>query len=522
MAAGKKMTFLPIVVRELRIRARWKTTYWWRCASALAASAIAAVMLTVAFLLGPAKVGNAMFTTLAWTGWAFCLVEGLRNTTDVLSEEKREGTLGLLFLTDLKGYDVVLGKFVASSLGAFFSFVAALPVLGLSLVHGGVTVGEFWRMAFALMNTLFFSLTASLFVSAVSRRERQAWLGSVLLVGGFTVAVPLAEPFLGWLGSTLGLASPWTLFQTAFESSYLLNPQRFWEAALVVHLLGWLWLLLASVLLPWAWQEKRQSSARAPGAFLRGTAVFGKSEPAVRARLLAVNPVLWLATRDRLHGRLLWAAVGAASAVALGVAATFIDQPSVLLKLWCYGLGLHLLMAIWVAWEACHSFCELRRSGLLELLLASPLRLFQIVQGEELALRRLFLGPLALLAATEVAILAVHGVYLAARGGASDALGTVAIMGALMLLALALWVFDLIAVARVGLWFSLVSRRPAQAWAKTVLWVLLAPTLVSIAPAPLCCGVTTPLLLFAKDLLFINWAKTKLRYDLRAAAARLV
>ena len=32
----------------------------------------------------------------------------MRNTADSLSAEKREGTLGLLFLTDLRGYDVVL------------------------------------------------------------------------------------------------------------------------------------------------------------------------------------------------------------------------------------------------------------------------------------------------------------------------------------------------------------------------------------------------------------------------------
>ena len=31
-------------------------------------------------------------------------------TADCLSEEKREGTLGLLFLTDLRGYDIVVSS----------------------------------------------------------------------------------------------------------------------------------------------------------------------------------------------------------------------------------------------------------------------------------------------------------------------------------------------------------------------------------------------------------------------------
>ncbi|HQU46125.1 MAG TPA: hypothetical protein PK867_25150, partial [Pirellulales bacterium] len=41
-------------------------------------------------------------------------------TADCISSERREGTLGLLFLTDLRGHDVVLGKLVVAGLGAFY------------------------------------------------------------------------------------------------------------------------------------------------------------------------------------------------------------------------------------------------------------------------------------------------------------------------------------------------------------------------------------------------------------------
>ena len=56
-----------------------------------------------------------------------------------MSEEKREGTLGLLFLTDLKGYDVVAGKLVANSLNGFYALMAILPVVALALLMGGLT-----------------------------------------------------------------------------------------------------------------------------------------------------------------------------------------------------------------------------------------------------------------------------------------------------------------------------------------------------------------------------------------------
>ena len=83
---------------------------------------------------------------------------GVRSTADCLSEEKRDGTLGLLFLTDLKGYDVVGGKLVATSLNAFYGLTAIFPLLAIPLLMGGVTNGEFWRMALVLANTFLFSL----------------------------------------------------------------------------------------------------------------------------------------------------------------------------------------------------------------------------------------------------------------------------------------------------------------------------------------------------------------------------
>ena len=64
----------------------------------------------------------------------YCLFSGRISTADCLSEEKREGTLGLLFLTDLKGYDVVLGKLAATSVSAFYGLLAALPVLAVPVL----------------------------------------------------------------------------------------------------------------------------------------------------------------------------------------------------------------------------------------------------------------------------------------------------------------------------------------------------------------------------------------------------
>src|SRR5262245_5828924 len=177
------MTFLPIVERELRVRARLRSTYQFRLFAATGSIVVAGFLLLAVQASSTAgRMGEIMFQVLAWVSFLYCLTEGARNTADCLSEEKRGGTLGLLFLTDLRGYDVVLGKLMATSLNSFYGLLAIFPPLAIPLVIGGVTVGEFWRLVLALINILFFSLAVGLAASSASRDERRAWTGTVALV----------------------------------------------------------------------------------------------------------------------------------------------------------------------------------------------------------------------------------------------------------------------------------------------------------------------------------------------------
>ena len=169
------MTFLPIAERELRVRAREKATFRVRVGAALAACLVIAFFLLMSRMwFSPGKMGQAVFWFLSSLAFLWCLLEGPRNTADALSEEKREGTLGLLFLTDLKGYDVVLGKLAASSLGSIYGLLAIFPVMGVPLLLGGVAPAEFWRVVLVCANNLFFSLALGMFCSAICKDERKA------------------------------------------------------------------------------------------------------------------------------------------------------------------------------------------------------------------------------------------------------------------------------------------------------------------------------------------------------------
>ena len=64
----------------------------------------------------------------------FALLVGVRLTSDCLSAEKREGTLGLLFLTNLKARDIVIAKVFSHGLRSLTMWAATLPIIAVPLL----------------------------------------------------------------------------------------------------------------------------------------------------------------------------------------------------------------------------------------------------------------------------------------------------------------------------------------------------------------------------------------------------
>ena len=123
------MTSLPIVARELVVAARHPRTFWARVGSVFLGLCLLLYVLKASENSPAADIGRYLFWSLSSILSLFCLVGGFRLTSDSISSEKREGTLGLLFLTDLKGYDVVLGKLAATSLNAIYRLLALTPLI---------------------------------------------------------------------------------------------------------------------------------------------------------------------------------------------------------------------------------------------------------------------------------------------------------------------------------------------------------------------------------------------------------
>src|SRR4051812_34089693 len=108
------MTFLPIVARELRVASRRRGAWLTRVSAAFIGIAIGTFLLLAEAGEQPTRLGKELFTIVASFLFIYTTIAGALVTCDCLAEEKREGTMGLLFLTDLKGYDVVFGKLAAT------------------------------------------------------------------------------------------------------------------------------------------------------------------------------------------------------------------------------------------------------------------------------------------------------------------------------------------------------------------------------------------------------------------------
>lgn len=451
------MSVLPIVSRELRVAARKPATYWNRVGVGLAAILVAMFALVSFQRALPGQTGIMLFVAMSIIAFLHCLLMGFVLTADSISEEKRDGTLGLLFLTDLKGYDVVFGKLVATSLRGVFGLLAIFPIMGLCFLLGGVTGIEFARVMLVCLNILLLSLATGILASALCRDERKALAWSALILLLLTGGAPAIA---GWIQATTGwrdhrmeilVFSPGYAAFHSFASTY--NPERFWTAVTLQHVLAWLALGAACVIVPRTWQQKAASAGELKRASLARRLFVGSDNirAEFRRRLLDINAYYWLTARHRLKALLPWVWLSAAGLVWL---IGLIKDPNDWRDSGVYittAFALHSLFKVWMALEASRQIGQDRQSGALELLLCTPFPVSGIITGQWLALLRQFLGPV-------VAVLFVDFLFMLGGMPNSNQGEWIGVW----VVGMSVFVLDLAALGWLGMWRGLMTRRTSQ------------------------------------------------------------
>jgi ABC-type transport system involved in cytochrome c biogenesis permease component len=518
------MFALPIIERELRVRARKPWTVWTRVLVGLLISLLAIENLSLNLASGWGggawRPGKALFDTLTALLFLLCLVEGVRQTADCISKEKRDGTLGLLFLTDLHGLDVVLGKLVATSLGTFYMLLAAFPAMALALLAGGLTAGEFWRTQLVLLNTLFLGVAAGMWASARHHREYRALTAGLGLVFGLAVFPWLVE----WPLRRLGLpsVSPWVALVLADDKDYRVYASHFWSTLAATHALAWALLVAAGRKVQATWREEPEPVAT-PVPPEVSTSSLPLRPPRAWRLAVARNPAAWLADRLPTHRGLVWVSIllltlsGGGPRPGLGLGRMF---------LW----GTALIPCLVLAYVATRSFAVARRDGAMELLLSTPLSPRAIVDAHWQALWRQVSVPFWLVAGI-VAYLAMMG-FLWSSMSAGNFPGMSYAYWNLLLLADRL--LRAFAVCWVGLYMGLKLSSTTQAIGYSLLWTVGVPVVGTcllwyvLAPVygtgmvvwvPWSVDIIPSILSIAYSLQLAAWAQSRLRTRFRELAA---
>lgn len=450
---------------------------------ALAAIVVGFVVYMDSNLKPPHDLGEDLFHVISILAYIYCLLTGVRSTADCLSEEKREGTLGLLFLTDLKGYDVVGGKLVATSLNAFYGLIAIFPVLAVPLLMGGITNGEFWRMVLVLANTFLFSLTMGIFISSISKYPRKSIAATFVLMAVFCIGLPLAQAWSTYIQNSPQLNEVFSLLDPSYslaqvsDARYAASSKEFWWSVGVIHGMCWLFLITASVIVPRSWQDHPSGAriARWREIWHRWSYGDAAERRAFRTRLLEQNPFFWLAGRARLKPVHVWVGFVIIGCVwawgAMEFRGDWFNLPAYLIT----ALVINTMLKIWITSEAGWRLGEDRKMGALELLLSTPLGLNDILRGQMMALRRQFLGPL-------IVALVLESIFLVAslRVDGGDAEGLTALVS-FWVAGMVMLVADAIALSAVAMWVALTTRNPNRTTGITLRRVLVLPVAIGIA-----------------------------------------
>ncbi len=387
----------PVILRELRAGSRRWTTYWLRLLAAGAVlAAIAYWMIQPRFAFtSPARVGHEIFLLLHWVVLAAIWIIVPMLTADTLSREKREGTLGLLFLTNLSARAIVFAKGAAAGLLALTLWLSVVPIMTVPVLMGGVPSQEIIFSCSLALGSICGALAAGLIASAISRGAAPAVATALALaaVGHLLFcALVAAAADVSWVNGALikagdlyflaaGVFMTWQLELPSFTiTARAGSAAAFTTAVVLIPLFSFLVAVLGGSLAAWTlrrnWQDKPKSKRQTETEKFFFSPVFltGIFRAWMR-RSLERNPIGWLEKR-RVTGRIM-------SWVWLALMISFASTLT-------YGGGgmrprdwnpIMWMLLITIAYVAAGSFRRERETGALELILVTPLSERQIIHG---------------------------------------------------------------------------------------------------------------------------------------------
>lgn len=411
----------PVVQRELRARARKPRYYWMRVLGGGAALFLVYKMLQYSFM-SPSMLATVTFIYLDVLLVTLILAIVPAMTSDCLSREKREGTLGLLFLTPLTPAGIVIGKCVTQALLAWSLWLSVLPAIFIPFLMGGLTWQNLLTATVFQFCAVIISLAAGLLASCVTQRRNLSLFNAMVLTFVFAsillLALPhfvpppkvsrVAPPAFGPLSPVEQPSLLDSIEQGLFIVTQLqVNVPQFTSPAVAnsrIHLLIMESSLAMAILVVaiWiaarhirkTWQDKPPTVRQQRWAQRFGTVLFQNSFRRKMQHSLDHNPIEWLQQYTWKARIIKWGLCLLFLLVELYVGST--SFPSDLDQMMRTQTYLLLVLAIAGTITGIGSFRSEKESGALELILITPLNVNQIILGRVIGWWKQFL-PAALI-----------------------------------------------------------------------------------------------------------------------------
>lgn len=431
-------------------------------------AAFTALYLVVNFAASTREWGKSLNSLLFWGG-LIIILQVPKYTVGIFAEERRNQTLGLLFLCGIRPVELFLSKTLGSALVSFSRLLIVYPFLAISFFGGGVSLDVFIATIFSLPVLLLFVFSVCVLASVLCQEESTAMfvaiLIGVLLCFAPSLVYTLADSWANPDSSTTTLLvfSPALPAYVAAKHLGGATIGDFWLASGISVLWSLLILFIAGFVLSRVWQDKPETSptgtflAKLDARFQSKAHGDAASRKKLSLRWHDTNPYVWLATRDRWPVTLAWIVVGSVMLLWLGACVVWPDGWMCPANFFLSAIILNYALG-WVSlFAAAKTIGDNRRSGALELLLTTPLNHLDIIRGQMVVLREQFRPVAWAILIFETVMLAVG---LAAREWRTESLLIYLIIWA----ALIAWTTRFMRSFRHTLplfWDSLVCGRPA-------------------------------------------------------------
>jgi ABC-type Na+ efflux pump permease subunit len=401
----------PIFMRELTTVPRRSSHYGSRTAmlGLLGILGVTAWQATVGFTreatLGEiARFGVLLFQIVVFVQLLLLIFFAALSAASAVSQEKDRRTFILLLITDMRDYEIVLGKLVGSLLPITALLLISVPVLSMMLLLGGVAPTQVLQATAVMLTTAFAAGSLGGVVALWRERTFQALALSVLFVAlylSLTQAVAAVGPMVAG-------GVNWELVHACtdpFKAMFALLRPLDWIAYPVPPAYGFALVMLAGCVVLnlfgigklRAWNPsgepimQREGPGDDPEANLSTEELkaFRAKAHAAPGKLRAVgaNPVLWRETNTLAYGRrplMVKVAFGMVLALVLYFAVNELRQPGGRPAFAAaYGLvPIAVLSLLLVSAQAVTSVTSERDGGALDILLVTDISPYEFVFGK--------------------------------------------------------------------------------------------------------------------------------------------